>query len=290
MAWSRAEVEATVTSYFEMLELELRGEDYNKSAHRRRLQRLLDGRTEGAIEYKHQNIGAILIEIGFAWIPGYKPSGNYQTLLREAVVDRLRVRSDLRNLVGRVVDAPNPPAVPSVDDFLRFLTDPPLPVARRTERTGRSGASGTEHGEHRPNYGDVDYFEREARNRSLGAAGESFVLNFERARLAHGRREDLAEAIEHTSEEMGDHAGYDIRSFETSGHPRLIEVKTTGFGAQTPFFVSRNQVKTSREEGPRYHLYRLFQFRREPRLFTLSGALPDVLDLDPTEYRAQPKG
>ena len=60
--WSRAEVEATVADYFDMLDHEVRGRDYNKSAHRRRLAALLNHRTDGAIERKHQNISAILIE------------------------------------------------------------------------------------------------------------------------------------------------------------------------------------------------------------------------------------
>ena len=35
--WSRSEVAATVADYFDMLDQELRGLDYNKSEHRRRL-------------------------------------------------------------------------------------------------------------------------------------------------------------------------------------------------------------------------------------------------------------
>ena len=35
--WSREEVEATVADYFDMLGQELHGQNYNKSAHRRRL-------------------------------------------------------------------------------------------------------------------------------------------------------------------------------------------------------------------------------------------------------------
>jgi hypothetical protein len=38
--WSRAEVEATITDYFVMLEAELRGEPYNKAEHRRALLRV----------------------------------------------------------------------------------------------------------------------------------------------------------------------------------------------------------------------------------------------------------
>ena len=87
--WTRLEVEATVADYFSMLEKELRDEPYNKSAHRRTLQPLLNDRTHGAIERKHQNVSAVLIEAGFPWIEGYKPLYNVQSLLRDVVLERL---------------------------------------------------------------------------------------------------------------------------------------------------------------------------------------------------------
>jgi hypothetical protein len=114
--------------------------------------------------------------------------------------------------------------------------------------------------------------EREARNRSLGNAGELFVLNFERARLINLGKEWLAEKVEHTSQTRGDGAGFDILSYEETGADRLIEVKTTKYGRETPFFVSRNELAVSESEASRYYLYRLFGFNVKPRLFTLAGA------------------
>src|SRR5437899_3120271 len=87
--WSREEVEATVSDYFDMLAMELRGEPFNKAEHNRDLQKLLANRTKGAIEKKHQNISAVLIELGYPYIDGYKPLGNYQQLLYGVVEDRL---------------------------------------------------------------------------------------------------------------------------------------------------------------------------------------------------------
>jgi len=57
-SWSREEVEATVAAYLEMLDQELRGHSFNKSDARRRLHSILTGRSDGAIERKHQNISA----------------------------------------------------------------------------------------------------------------------------------------------------------------------------------------------------------------------------------------
>ena len=132
----------------------------------------------------------------------------------------------------------------------------------------------------------MNYLEREARNRSLGAAGELFVLNFERARLISQGKDALAGKIEHTSKTQGDGAGFDVLSYEESGVERLIEVKTTKYGRETPFFVSRNEVVVSEARAPTYQLYRLFGFRTEPRLFTLCGALSKTCRLSTTSYIA----
>ena len=44
-----------VADYRRMLIQELSGQQYNKTEHRRALQKLLDGRSEGSIERKHQD-------------------------------------------------------------------------------------------------------------------------------------------------------------------------------------------------------------------------------------------
>jgi 5-methylcytosine-specific restriction enzyme A len=84
--WTHDEVERTVSDYFGMLKMELNGDQYNKSKHRRELVRHLNNRTEGAVELKHQNISAILIEHSMPYIKGYKPRGNYQGLLADVVM------------------------------------------------------------------------------------------------------------------------------------------------------------------------------------------------------------
>jgi len=59
-----------VQNYFSMLEKELRGERYNKTAYRRELQPKLDNRSKSAIEFKHQNVSAILVELGAMIVTG----------------------------------------------------------------------------------------------------------------------------------------------------------------------------------------------------------------------------
>jgi hypothetical protein len=68
----------------------------------------------------------------------------------------------------------------------------------------------------------------------------------------------------------------------------MIEVKTTNFGALTPFFVSKNEVGVSETAEANYALYRLFNFRRQPNLFVLSGPLHRSCELEPFQYTALP--
>jgi len=274
-SWSQLEVELIVADYLEMLSVELRGEKFNKAEHGRRLKPLLNGRSDGSIEFKHANISAVLIELGFPYISGYKPRGNYQSLLRQVLHGRLVGDQTLVSLVA--TDAEGDVVVPSYDDILQRQTQPPVhPLKPAKAQPGNI--------QHFPHH--VNYLEVEARNRKLGLAGEEFVVRYEQARLCHAGHENLAGLVEHVSKTQGDGAGYDVLSFETSGKERLIEVKTTKHGAETPFYVSRNELRVSEEQEPLYWLYRVYGFRADPKFFQLSGALSTTCLLDPSVYRA----
>lgn len=277
--WSEFEVEAIITDYFAMLLKELRGEGYSKTAHRNALAKLLDERSDGSVEFKHQNISAVLIRLGLPYIEGYKPRGNYQQLLADAVRARLINNREIEPAVSATVEADAEPV--EVADILSRLAQPPAP----------SRAEGQHRAETLPKKpvvrASIDYLEREARNRSLGRMGEEFALAFERARLAAVGCLRLARQVEHVAVTQGDGLGFDILSFEPGGEDRLIEVKTTGFGKETPFFVSRNELSVSESKDAAYHLYRVFTYRSNPRLFVLNGTLSSVCRLSPTQYVAQ---
>jgi hypothetical protein len=85
----------------------------------------------------------------------------------------------------------------------------------------------------------------------------------------------------------GPSAGFDILSFEPNGSDRYIEVKTTKYGKNTPFFVTPNELRFSRDNASRYFLYRIFKFREAPRLFALSGYLESQCILEPSEFIAK---
>ena len=278
--WSREEVEATVSDYFEMLALELRGEPYNKAEHNRNLQKFLNARTKAAVELKHQNISAVLIELGYPYIDGYKPRYNFQRLLYEVCEDRLLKATGLNQAtaaaVEQIVEQP-----PVVSDVLAMLVNPP----RREEDKFKLHDSA-------PRIRKPvrrNYLEIESRNQALGLAGEKLVLEYEHKRLWQAGRKDLANRIEHVADSKGDHLGFDILSFETNAREKLIEVKTTRFGSLTPFFASKNEVLVSETRENEYQLYRLFNFAREPKLFVLPGSLRKTCSLDPMQYSALPR-
>lgn len=276
--WSRQEVEAIVDDYMSMLASELAGTPYNKAVHRRALLPMLSGRSEQSIEFKHANISAALLDAGFPYIAGYKPRSNYQALLAEVLAERMSGAAELQEVAA--ADADRPMVVPEVDDILEVLT-----AAPKVSGVPHKLAEGS-----RPVIRlTTNYIEREARNRSLGIAGELFVLNYERARLVHVGKESLAARIEHTSKLRGDYEGYDILSFDATGAERLIEVKTTKYGAETPFFVTRNEVSTSERRSALYHVYRLYGFRQTPKLYTLPGAINQSCQLSAESFLAMPR-
>jgi hypothetical protein len=132
-----------------------------------------------------------------------------------------------------------------------------------------------------------DYLEREARNRSLGTAGELFVAEFESRRLRELGHKELAVRVEHVSQTQGDGRGFDVLSFESSGRERYIEVKTTAFGATTPFYLSRNELAFSESRGEQFVLARVHEFREAPKFFELKGSMRQKLRLDPVSYLAR---
>jgi len=277
--WSEAEVEATVSDYFEMLAMELRGNPFNKSEHNRHLQKLLNNRTKAAIELKHQNISEVLIELGYPYIDGYKPRGHYQDLLYRVVERRLLESKHLNQTVAATVEKTEIKR-PTVGEILSILVDPPVLENGKGKLYDRPPR----------NYAPVkkNYLEIESRNQALGLAGEKLILEFEHRRLWRDGKKDLANRIEHVADTKGDSLGFDILSFETDGRERLIEVKTTRFGSLTPFFVSKNEVSVSNSRESAYQLYRLFNFAQQPKLFVLPGSLDDTCSLDPIEFCARP--
>jgi hypothetical protein len=273
--WSEEEVRLTVADYLAMLDLESRGEAFDKSEHNRQLRKHLRARSKAAIELKHQNISAVMRELGLPAIRGYKPRGNYQRLLVDVITEFI---TQHQAEVAKVVDNFEDVKAPGDQDFTAVLVDPPQPV----EAGAPTGS--------RPRIPrKLDFAQRDENNRKLGRAGESWTLGFESHRLRAERLEEMVPKIVWASDRLGDGLGYDIESFDPGPASRYIEVKTTNGGALTPFNVSRNEVEFSRETDGQFYLYRVFDFSSDPRLFILRGSLQDSVALEPVDYRARLK-
>ena len=273
--WTHEEVAATVAAYLRVLTMELTGQAYNKSEHRRALHQLLPGRSEGAIEFKHGNISAVMIELGYPYVRGYQPRKNFQRqALFDEVTRQIAARPQLEDAAVKAVELPA--EMPLMERFDGVRVEPPLLELKAREPDA-----------YRPLVlSQRDYLAREARNQSLGRAGEEFVVHYERWRLIQQGRERLADRVEHTANVRGDGAGYDVLSFEEDGRERFIEVKTTAYAKETPFFISDGELSFANTHELEFRLYRVFEFRRAPRMFELRGRPDRHCRLDPTTYRA----
>jgi hypothetical protein len=269
--WNDVELDAIVADYFNMLADDLSGRPYVKSRHSAALMAKI-GRTHRSVEFKHQNISAVLDELGMPWIPGYKPKRNYQGAIFDAIDRYLTLNSAVLESVPLFSAAAPPPGEIFVDPPPVVMQDEPLP--ERLRRLVRK----------------FDPVERDYRNRSLGKAGEEFVVDLERRRLALANRSDLARRVRWVAVEDGDGAGYDVLSFDTIGSERLLEVKTTNGSAQTPFFITRNEWSLARERPSDWCIYRVHMFAKSPKVFTIVPPLEDAISLSPQVWCASFSG
>ena len=276
--WSGEEVTAIVETYKKMLVAELCGQHYVKTDHNRELAEKLNNRSKASIEFKHQNISAVLRDADCPYINGYKPMSNYQGMLVD-VVERHLLRTELfdqaaRNAADRpVIDAPAP------KDTSIIVTPPESKTPQTSVQEAKQRYA-------TPTPVKRDYLAREARNHALGSAGERFVVAFEKMRLRKEGRTSLAEKVEHVAETQGDGLGYDVLSFDVDGRERWIEVKTTAFAKECAFFITPNELKCSQANPEHYHLFRIFSFLTQPNMYCLRGDLYPQLTLNPQSYRA----
>lgn len=272
-SWSKIEVALIVADYFDMLIKELNRIPFRKSDHRRQILPLLNNRSEGSIEFKHQNISAILINLGRPYIAGYLPRYNYQNLLEDEVIDYLiqhsEIESDFQQFVEKGLIKPQIKL-----DFEKITVAPPQIVSVTEPRPIY---------QHKPV--KINYLEREQLNKALGLYGEEIVIEFEKWNLIRLGHDKLAYKIEWISKEEGDGAGFDVLSKNLNGTDKYIEVKTTRLGKETPFFFSSNELQFSIKRAPDYHLYRLFNAENDAKLFQKNGALNSICKSVPTMYK-----
>ncbi len=269
--WSSIELDLIVADYFAMLKEEQAGQTVRKTDHRRALKTHIQ-RTDGSIEFKHQNISAVLTQLGLPRIRGYVPAWNFQGAIVDAIGRYLELDSDPVPLKAlRSFGFADTPSL--------FESTPPAPLSisptakTAFERVARK----------------FDPALRDQLNRALGLAGEELIYEREKQLLIDADRKDLARKVRWVSREDGDGAGYDIRSYDMAGAERWIEVKTTRGGSTTPFYLTRNENEVAKERPEAFRLYRLHDFSQKPGLFTLTPPLEALLQLEALTFRASLK-
>jgi hypothetical protein len=103
--WTDSENASVVACYLSMLKRELAGQPINKAAENKSLRKVLKDRTKGAVEYKLQNVSAVLLEYGWLFIDGYKPARNIQGKLRDEVIRQLSEDKELDALMASRAEA-----------------------------------------------------------------------------------------------------------------------------------------------------------------------------------------
>ena len=159
--WTDKENDLIVAGYFAMLADDSAGRPYNKAEHNRHLQQRID-RSRTSIEFKHQNISAVLKGLGEDWIPGYKPAVNFQGSLELAVVRWLNSHP------GWLVRVPSRGDARANDAATQLWVGPPptlsnQPPPQELEQMLHIARK-------------FDVADRDERNRALGRAGEERVL------------------------------------------------------------------------------------------------------------------
>jgi hypothetical protein len=274
MDWSATEVKIIVDDYFAMLMKELIDQAYSKTNHRKSILPYLNSRSEGSIEFKHQNISAVLIEMGLPFLRGYKPKFNYQQLLIKEITDHLEKNQPLLEVEFEQF-AKESGTINEQDsfDFQHFLSDEPV-----------HSMIGGNHPLFKPI--KINFLEREQNNMALGEKGERLIIEYEKWRLIQEGKDSLADKIEWVSKEQGDGTGFDILSKNANGTDRYIEVKTTKLSKETPIYLTSNELSFAAYREKDFFLYRVFNFNSSPKFFLRNGRYESFSILKPETYKA----
>jgi len=149
---------------------------------------LLADRPKGAIEFKHQNISAVLVGMGQQRINGYPPLARFENSLADAVLRWLDANPAwmARDFHSRAPAADNRVReVPTlwIGPPPTFANEPPPIDPKFMAAIARK----------------YDVAERDARNRALGKAGEERILLHEKSALRSAGRDDLAAKVRWTA-------------------------------------------------------------------------------------------
>ena len=161
---------------------------------------------------------------------------------------------------------PNPRTVPSENEHGEVLILGTSWISRPKHKTKKSWIVAYEKGDWKT-LADLSPDELEAIRRKcceIGDRGEYFAFKFERQRLRKAGQDALARKIDWVSRRAVGR-GYDIKSYESNGSPRFIEVKSTN-GSGMTFFMSDTEWRVATREKEAYYIYRIVDVAKTPTL------------------------
>ncbi|WP_316172855.1 protein NO VEIN domain-containing protein [Bradyrhizobium sp. SZCCHNS3016] len=88
---------------------------------------------------------------------------------------------------------------------------------------------------------------------------------------------------------MEDHRRCDVRSFETDGEERLLEIKFTNGHARTRFWLSRTRYEVAARNPSTYRVRRVFHFQNGARMLDIKPPLENGPRLIPNKYAVMPR-
>jgi hypothetical protein len=139
----------------------------------------------------------------------------------------------------------------------------------------------------------IDHLKKAAQDAFTGLEGEKLVMDHEMERLRNIGLSDFSHKVEWISLQ-NDVKGYDIRSFDVDGngkvHDLFIEVKTSISKVDTDFYVSKNEVETSKKLKDKYAVFRIYNvLSNQPKYYLAKGAIEDNFILEPSTFKASYK-
>lgn len=235
-------------------------------------------RNDNALRRKAHNVSAVLHEAELPYFPAFAPQSNRQKSLDDVVFEALRM-SRQAEAMEAIASRP----APQGDDAPESMTQSPPPLAPQLEdQTRRRRRVAVQR----------DYAAAEAKNRSLGRAGEELTVAHYQHVLRAADRDDLARRVEHVAAVKGDGLGFDVLAYEPDGTELHVEVKTTRGPHTHPFFISAAEIAAADDYGASYRLVRIYDYGSTTgtKFYVLSGPVRDALSLTPTTFSAIPSG
>lgn len=139
--------------------------------------------------------------------------------------------------------------------------------------------------------GKADYEKEEKRKTKLGDRGEKIVMvaEIERVIKERGVTEEQAKKLVIRESLRNDSAGYDIRSVNSDGTHRYIEVKaTTSKVGDMSFFYTINEYLTAQEHKENYYVYIVYEIlTKKPKIWVLKNPFigDQQLKLEPIKFK-----